>query len=326
MTRSFYAIVNPAAGDEKTRDTLRGDVRHHLGVEPTFTRGPGDAACLAEAAAGDGVERLVVVGGDGTVNEVVNGLRRSGVETLPELALCPAGTGNDFARGLGLPHELDAGLELARDGVARPMDLVRIDRGTPGSSGSSGDPGDAEKPRWMINVASGGFGREVADEVDKETKKSWGPLAYLKTACAMLNQTPNYRLRMAFDEEDEQTVEASAVLIINGRFVGGGQRLLEDAEPDDGQLHVMTVTANTFYERVAVASKFIVKQHLDSDSVDMRRVQRVALRCDPAMGFSIDGEPSGQTPITFTLEPAALDVVVPTKPDDRVDQTADNAS
>ena len=303
-------IVNPASGGGKG-DTDADDAAHPdlwrrwaadlPGVEVQVTEEAGDARRLAQGAAEQRIDRVLAVGGDGTLSEVINGLRRGGGDTAddrPILTLQPAGTGNDFARSLELPHDPAATWQRFLHGSVRAMDLIRVEVSHP-------------DPRWMINVASGGFGREVADAVDSDTKSRWGVMAYLRVAAAKMTDSPIFDATLRYDDApDAEHRQCSAILVCNGRFVGGGRQLLDDAAPDDRRFHVMTVTANTFYERLATGSQFLIHQHLGSDCIDVRETRKLQVICDQAMGFSVDGEPNAQTPLAFTLEPAALRMTV----------------
>ncbi len=316
MNRSDVIIVNPVSGGGKPGDQgfgpddwrRRADATGHAQVR--VTQEAGDARRFAAEAVQAGAGRVLAVGGDGTLSEVINGLRRGRdvdggdfekgftAEDRPILTLHPAGTGNDFARSLELPADPDATWRRFVEGPARAMDLVRVEDSTP-------------DPRWMINVASGGFGRQVADAVDHDTKSRWGVFAYLRVATSKMAESPVFEADMRFDDHDTARRQScSAILICNGRFVGGGRQMLDDAEPDDRRFHVMTVTANTFYERLATGTRYMMHQHLNSDCIEVRETRKLELTCDPAMGFSVDGEPNAETPLVFTLEPGALRVTV----------------
>jgi YegS/Rv2252/BmrU family lipid kinase len=302
MGRRFFVIVNPAAGQDLDRVRLEEQVSARLGTAATFTEAAGDARRLAQRAVDEGVESLLVVGGDGTLSEVINGLRccgEPGGVTLPTLTLLPAGTGNDFARSLDLSHEVDDALDRMLGGSTRAMDLLRVEAGQ-------------EKPRWMINVASGGFGREVADQTDEQVKQFWGAMAYVRVASGKLSDPTMYRSQMSFDGGEAVERNCLAVLVCNGRFVAGGRELLsaDEAEPDDRCFHVITVTAETFYERLAIATRFLLDQHLGHDCVEVREARSLRIEAEPEMGFSVDGEPCAVSPITFTLEPRALRMTV----------------
>jgi diacylglycerol kinase (ATP) len=260
-----------------------------------------------------------VVGGDGTLFEAVNGLRAvsdgADAEDRPVVTLLPAGTGNDFARSYNLTHDLDAALERVQRGRVENIDLIRIDPGDPAAASAppDHDAGCAGTSRWAVNVANGGFGRQVADEVTSEVKDTWGVFAYLKVASGKLVESPVFHAELTFDDQPPQPIECSALLVCNGRYVGGGRELLppEEADPGDRRLHVITITANTFYERLGTATRMLTQNLLEADDVQMREVSQVTVRSSPDMGFTLDGEPCCETPLTFTLEPAALRMTVP---------------
>ena len=321
MAQKSLIIMNPASGGGKdAADTDVQDWQRWADSVPDtqlrITQEAGDARRWAAEAVQSDIQRVLAIGGDGTLSEVIGGLRRGRdleqvgggdfepgftAQDRPVLTLQPAGTGNDFARSLELPHDVEATRQRFLHGRVSTMDLIRVEDSSPA-------------PRWMINVASGGFGRQVADAVDSDTKSRWGVFAYLRVAASKMRESPIYQASLRIDDAEQATThDCSAILICNGRFVGGGRELLgeDDAAPDDRQFHVAVVTANTFYERLTVGSQFAFHQHLDSEFVQVCAARRLELTCDPEMGFSVDGEPNAQTPLTFVLEPAALRMTVP---------------
>lgn len=172
-----FIILIPAAGSvtdvEQTLSTLKA--LHPVGL--TETRKAGDAEKLSRAAMRCGWHYIVIAGGDGTLNEVVNGVARA--NRAARIGVMPLGTGNDFARTLGLPVLIEENLEILGAGKTRAIDIVRVHR---------------RRVRYFVNVAAGGFSAIVRRQITPEIKKSWGPLAYIRGAAAALPKLHAYKI------------------------------------------------------------------------------------------------------------------------------------
>lgn len=297
-------IVNPGSGAVDEPALVTHTIRHHPGVgrleglEIRMTAEGGDAARFAREAVDDGFDRILVGGGDGTVGDVVNGVLGAGAEAgAVELGILPLGTGNDFARACELPLDLPEALEVALEGTPRPMDVVRV-RG----------PVD----RWFINASTGGFGGRVDRELTDEIKGAWGALAYARAAVSILAEPETYELVLELDEGEETLqCEALNLVVANGRSVGGGIRVAPDAHLDDGRVDVVVVRAESPARLAALGPPMVFGAHLDHELVIHRRARSVSVRSDPPMPFNCDGEPVGETPVSFEVAPGGLLLVTP---------------
>src|SRR5438477_3547572 len=223
MAKTFV-ILNPTAGSVKDVDTLVERIRSLPDAEVCITSRAGAAMQSAKTALRKGCEMVVAAGGDGTLNEVVNGLRDDASAIV--LGLIPLGTGNDFARTLGLPRDVDEAIALLRAGHTRSIDLVRV---------------TSDEIRYFVNVSAGGFSGLVDEKLTPEMKKTWGPLAYLRSAAAAWPELRAYRTTLAFDEDESLRLELYNVVVANGRYVGGGTLIAPEAEIDDGLLDVVLI-------------------------------------------------------------------------------------
>lgn len=292
---STRIVLNPAAGGGGELDRTVAMLLEHpalAGAEVRVTDEEHDARFLAREAARSGYRRVVAAGGDGTVNGVVNGLAEEGGG--PVLGVLPLGTGNDLARSLGIPRDLEDALEaLARAG-SRPMDLLRITRPV---------------ERWAANASAGGMSGEVDEALDPEVKEAWGPLAYIRSALEVVADPPVYRVALSGDGGEPWEGEAVNVLVANGRTVAGGIPAAPTALLDDGLLDVVVVKAATLGALAGFASLCILGKHLDHELVVHRRVTSLEVRSDPPMPFNVDGELVGETPLDVALHPRALQVL-----------------
>ncbi len=294
-------ISNPSAGGRSEAGTRRLE---RLAALPGFTvcetGGPGEARRLAGQAVAAGCRRLVVAGGDGTLNEVLNGLAPDFGRA--EVALLPAGTGNDLARTLGLPGDPDEAFEVLAAGRTRALDLVRL------------ECGDGES-RYFVNASAGGFSGEVDERLDAATKSAWGPLSYLRSALAALPALEPYDSSLVLDpgtpEEERLESELFNLVVANGRFVAGGVPVAPEAEVDDGLLDLVAIRAAPVARLALLAPKVAVGQHLDDELVVHRKVRALEVRSRPAMPFNADGETGIETPLRYRVLPGAIRFVVP---------------
>jgi diacylglycerol kinase (ATP) len=288
-------ICNPASGGwdygpEDLHDRL-GDLRPEIVV----TEGPGDAR---EAAREWEKGLLIVSGGDGTVNEAVNGLGKAGFPEDVTLALMPMGTGNDLAETLKVPANPDQSAEVVRRGAVRRLDVARI-RST----------GVGE--HFFINVATGGAGMEISEAAgDPELKRRWGRLAYLRASLDALGDHAAREVCITLDGE-ERRLRAVNVTVGNCRYAGGGWPAAPRANPEDGLLDLVVIEDGRLAEIMSLAPKALLRSdYLDEEGVFFARARSLRVEAEPGLGFTADGELIGEEPAEFTVLPRALKVVV----------------
>ena len=259
---------------------------------------PGQLTGLARDAVEAGATRLVVVGGDGSVNEVVNGIaEREGVE----LAVIPRGTGWDFARSLRIPRDLDAAVRTARDGDVRVLDLGRATfRSWAGE----------EQQMWFANVGSAGISGAIARRANESSKSLGGRLSYYWATLAVYVGWQIDSVRVSVDEERREG-RMIDVLVANGRYVAGGMMLCPDAEPDDDLFDVLLIGDVTRRDLLLVLPKTYRGKHLPHPRLELLRGRTVTIEADEPQPLELDGEQPGTTPVRFELVPQALRVRVP---------------
>ncbi len=272
------------------------------GVDLVDCQEPDDTIAAAADAGRAGEALVVAAGGDGTVHLVANGLMQAGTsaETRPALGVLPLGTGNDFARTLGL--DLDAppveALDAIRRGTPRPMDLIRVSH--PGQEGAT---------PYAVNVCAGGFSGAVDEVLTSEMKGTWGPLAYLVGAVKALPDLSEYDTRVGWDGGPRERIHAFNIVVANGRTAGGGKPVAPRANPEDGLLDVVVVRAGTGADVARLVARVLAGDYLADDHIVFNRVERLTVESTPGMWFNVDGELRTNDPITFEVVPSALRVV-----------------
>lgn len=288
-------IFNPTAG----RVARFPDLPERLEGLPESTvrttAGPADATRLARAALEAGAESIVVVGGDGTLHEAVNGL--AGSEGDIRVGVVPAGTGNDFSAALGIPRDPRAALDLVRRGPVRRVDLVRVRVGGTESR--------------AVNFALGGFGGDIARHVTPIRKRRWRRLVYLRGALASMRGLRPHVTALTVDGEDLPRSPHLAVLVANGPRLGAGVTVAPGASPVDGRMDVIAVRGRSVPAVAGVLARALVGRHLRSPRVSRRRARRLRIRARPSMPFNADGQALGTGDAELELLAGVLRVHAP---------------
>lgn len=252
------------------------------------TQAPGHGIALAAQAAQRGVQIVAAAGGDGTLNEVVNGL----VGTQARLGLLPFGTGNDCARHLGIGTDLKKGVQALSTGRPRPADLGRV------------------HDRWFINVAGCGFDAVVAARVNRGFRTLRGTAAYVAAVIHSLMTFPPARLRLTLDGEVHE-LRALMCSVANTSSYGGGMRIAPDARIDDGLFDVCVIKAAGRIEFLRAFPRVFRGTHTSHPKVLMFRASTVHVESDSPLPVLIDGDIFGTTPAEFTLAPHAIEIMTP---------------
>jgi len=263
-----------------------------------LSQGPGHLTELAALAAEEGARLLVAVGGDGTVNEIVNGI--AGIENV-ELAIVHRGTGGDFARTFEIPRKLEDALDTADSGKGRVIDLGRAT-----FHGWAG----REETTWFANVASAGMSGAVAKRVNETGKALGGKISYAWSTLAVFARWRNAQLTVRVDEQ-ERTGAMYDVVVANGRFFGGGMKICPEAEPADGLFDVLLIGDVTKLDLIRTLPKTYRGTHLPHPKAELLRGKKVAIDAPLPLPVELDGEQPGTTPASFEIVPSALRVRVP---------------
>ncbi len=284
--RRWPEIAHRAAGVGLAGDALLSERRGHLGE-------------LARTAAGRGAKLLVVVGGDGSVNEVVNGL--AGLTEPPAVALIPRGTGGDFVRTFGIPDDVVGAARVALDGETRLVDLGRVAYRT-----WDGGEGGA----LFANVASAGMSGAIAQRANDTSKALGAKASYLWATFAVFAGWSAVETRVTVDGES-RAGRMFDIVVANGRYFGGGMKMCPDATPTDGLFDVVTIGDVTKRDLVLTMPKIYRGTHLPHPKAEALRGRVVTVETEEPMPVELDGEQPGTTPARFEILPGALRLRVP---------------
>jgi diacylglycerol kinase (ATP) len=290
----IVAIVNPNSARGKAASTWK-KVRAFLpgNVEDVITRSRGHATELARAAIKAGTETIVAVGGDGTINEVVNGFFEHEREISHEvrLGIVPHGTGSDFARTLRLPVDPTEAARIIQTGEPNSVDLLKVVYTT-----HEGSPASC----YSINMASFGMGGLVA----ARAKRSY-LFATLQTALTYGGNS----IRLNMDDTTTVEGQVSAVAVGNGQYQGGGMRLCPIASINDGQFDVTVIRRLSLLELLKGIPALYNGEILKHPKVKAYRAKRIQATSIETVLIEIDGEPLGRLPVEVSIVPQAIRVL-----------------
>ena len=301
MNEKAVFLVNPAAGNGATGKRWP-ELAHRanmLGLtgETLFSERPGHLIELARGAVDGGATLVIAAGGDGTLNEVVNGIAGRDVE----LATIPLGTGMDFGRTYGIPKKFDDAVLLALDGATRTIDAGRVRYRT-------WDGEDAE--RWFANVGSVGMSGAVAQRANGMSKALGGKATFFYALTRVFLEWENTEVTVTLDD-GERRGRMHDVVVANGVWHGGGMKLAPDASPDDGLFDVVLIGDVGKVDFLTTAPKIYRGRHVAHAKVDVLRSKRVAVDSDERLPIEVEGEQVGTTPAVFEVVPGALRLRVP---------------
>ena len=295
-------ILNPSAhGDKAARllDGLHRLMGSRSDVEIRLTSMPGDAEKLAVEGVAGGFDAIIAAGGDGTINEVVNGIVTGahGIkgENGVTLGILPIGTMNVFAVELGIPlHSLEKAWEVILGGTTRLLDLPRCRSGT--------------ETRYFAQLAGIGLDAEVVNRTTKESKKVLGPLSYLLSLAQVACKKPP---RITLTGNDGLERSGSFVLLGNGRYYGGPFQLFRKGSQTDGLLDVLVFQNQSHWDLLRYMHAIMMGQHASLSDVEYFQSPALDFYSEERVPFELDGEVSGYLPLSVTLERAALQVFAP---------------
>ncbi|MGZ9586525.1 diacylglycerol kinase [Paenibacillus marinisediminis] len=293
MVKRARLIYNPTSGREEGKRRL-ADILQRLdvaGIETTThaTEGEGDATKCAMDAIDRGYDMIIAAGGDGTLNEVIQGMAVK--ENRPPLGIIPLGTTNDFARALGIPRDWEAACNIIIQQETRPVDVGRAN------------------DKYFINIAGGGSLTELTYEVPSRLKTMIGPLAYyMKGLEKMIFRLRPTELHLKIDGHGEFHEEFMLFLITNTNSVGGFEKLAPGASIDDGLFDVILLKKCNIAEFIRIVTMALRGEHVLDPYVVHVRSNCIEVTSPDHVQLNLDGEYGGTLPAVFDLLPSHLQI------------------
>ncbi|MGI9036626.1 MAG: diacylglycerol/lipid kinase family protein [Pyrinomonadaceae bacterium] len=308
-------IVNPKSAGGATRTSwaaAAADFRAHFGAfQVAFTKKQGDGIELAKRAARGGRKFIIACGGDGTINEVANGILQSGAEDA-ELGVLPSGTGGDFRRTLGIPTEVREAARILREGVTKQIDVGKV---------SLVNHADEPATRYFLNVSSFGLSAAINERVKTKEIFKWLPGNALrgkaKFAVSTLQEILDFEfvtVRVSLDGAAAKPLNTINFCVCNARYFGGGMKIAPDALIDDALFDVVNIGDIKTAKIILNVYKLYRGSHLELTEVKAALASRVevsAARENQTIFLETDGELPGKLPAVYEIAPRVLKVRVP---------------
>ncbi len=302
------AIVNPVSARGRTGkewSAIQVILESELGrIETFITETHLHATELTRHALKSGAETIIAVGGDGTLNEVVNGFfeHSKPFNRLAKLAVIARGTGADFARSCAFPTTIHEIAQAIKKSSSQPCDVIRMIL-----EPVSGAP----RERYFINIADVGIGGLVVDIVNKSMKFLGGTISFFLAGLrATLVQYKNAPLRIELDDEIiSENTPHYFVAIANGNYFGGGMHIAPDAKVNDGVFDVVLVGDLTLVEKIKFATKLYRGKVGQLDKIRLFRGTRLKVTSDDGVFIEADGELVGKTDALFEIMPSCINLV-----------------
>ncbi len=306
-------IVNPksAGGDTELNWTASAsDLRTHFGAfQVVFTKKQGDGISLAKRAVESGTKFVIACGGDGTINEVANGILQSGKDT--EFGVLPSGTGSDFRRTLGMPANVRSAAKSLRTGETRLIDVGKV---------TFYNHQNEQVSRYFLNVSCFGLSASIIENVKSNTKLNWLPTNLLRGKFSFALSTLQEVLgrdvitvRVKLDDTEEKSLNTLNFHVCNARFFGGGMKIAPNACLNDGFLDVVNIGYIKIPKILLNGYRLYTGSHIHLDEITSTLIRKIEVKPTnyEDIRLEIDGELLGTLPAIFEVVPNALKIRVP---------------
>ena len=307
-------IVNPksAAGSTQSRwANNASDLRAHFGAfSVAFTKKQGDGIELAKRGIASGRKFIIACGGDGTINEVANGILETGEDV--ELGIFPSGTGGDFRRTLGMPSTAREVAKALREGVTKMIDVGKV---------TFLNHTDEQVSRYFLNVSSFGLSASINERVKSTNLFKWlpgntlsGKSNFAFSTLQEVLETEFITVRVKIDDNDEKTLNTINFCVANARFFGGGMKIAPDAKINDGFFDVINIGDIKTAKIILNVYKLYNGSHLSLKEVKSTLAKKIEVKSvdkNQTIFIETDGELPGKLPAVYEIVPNALKIRVP---------------
>ena len=307
MKKDIGFIINPTAANGKG-GKIWPDLKQELikrfgsSFKWKITEYSEHAVELTRRLIHEDVKSIIAIGGDGTLNEVVNGFFHQGklINSSVSLGTLSIGTGADFIRTSGWPKELPLALDRIELGKTRKIDIGKV---------QCKDQEGNSVVRHFINIADFGFGAEVVRKVNSSTKYFGGKITYLAGILSTLITYKNKKISYKLDDGDWSTDKMNILIAGNGGYFGGGMNPAPMAELDDGQLDIIVIGDTNFFEVLKNLSSLRKGTHLDHPKINAYIAKKIQVKSDESVFVDLDGELAGQLPAIVEIIPKVINIL-----------------
>ena len=301
--KKIHIVFNPASAGGKTgrkREKILSELKYHLGSAFSFseTTEPADAAIITRKVIKNGCDTVIAVGGDGTVNQVLNGFYNYGICINPDvkLGVISFGTGQGFAQSLGLPNDLSSQIKLIKDDRIKQVDIGKIIFE------------NSYIPKYFLNEIQFGIGGKLSKTISPQTKRILGKFAFGFEAVKKLFNYQSNELQMIINEKTI-TEKIIGVVVANGAYTGGGMRLTPNALLNDGLLDVLIIKDMSLKNRLVSFSKIYSARHLEQEAFQLIKSKKIEFIYTNGLAVESDGEIIYDKCVCVEVLPSALNVI-----------------
>jgi diacylglycerol kinase (ATP) len=291
-------LWNPKAGPQERNAAALAQIQSEHGeqVQVYVTESEDHSAQLTRELCDVGAQRIAAAGGDGVINVVADAIIRSERKDVT-LVVLPSGTGNDYARSLGLPLSPVEVLPAAISSSPALLDVFEL-RGEPGLH------------RFGINMLAGGNTGEYTRQLTDEMKQQWGAFCFLRGAIEVLQNLEVFPVEVQFDDDPPLALQVLNLFVANGRCAGAGLPVAPEAQLDDGWLNAVVVLDGTAVQLADLALTYVVGNPREHELIIARRVRRLSVRSPKPLAWAVDGQEFSASQLTATMHHRRLPVVL----------------
>ncbi len=297
-------IVNPAAGANSTHrkwPSIRGLIKATgVSFDYQFTEGKGHGIELAKEAAGDGYRYLVAVGGDGTIHEVANGILQTANFRSTALGIICTGTGSDLSRSVGISHDYSQACSTLTSPRRLAIDIGIVKYHKKGQL----------QQRYFVNSAGIGFDATVAAATEQLPKFFGGTVPYVTGLVRSFLGYRNKNIVFKIGNKAPEKTKALSVVVANGKYFGGGMQIAPEASLDDNLFDIIIVGDFGKIELLRIFNRVYKGTHLTYPKVRLEKDTLITIESPQKFLLHADGEVLGEGPVSFSLVPKALNLVV----------------
>lgn len=300
----YFFVVNPNSRNRQTKkiwpDIEKLLKENQINFEYQFTKAPLDAIEIAKNAALSNFDIIVSVGGDGTNNEVLNGIMMSNSNKLPALGFIPQGTGGDFRRTAQLSSDINQAIKILQDARRRRIDIGKI---------SFIGHNQQKTERYFLNICSFGISGLVDYYVNHTTKFFGGKISFMLGTIRGIFNYKNIPANIIVDGKSLGEINITLVAVANGKYFGGSMMVAPEAELDDGLFDIIIMKDISKMRFIIDGQKIYKGRHIIPPNVFAMKGKEVIVEKD-GLYIDLDGEDAGKTPAKFSIIPKAIDIIV----------------
>ncbi len=299
-------IINPKSSNGATGkniDYIKNIIQKLDNPEIIITKSKNEATDITQKAILNGTEKIIAVGGDGTINEIINGffLEEKIINPNVIFGILPCGTGSDFVRTLHLPKNNNKVIEKILENKTKLIDVGKA---------NYSDLNHQAKTRFFINASNIGIGGEVVDRVNQTSKIFGGFASFLAGTILSVMDYKNKKVSITFDHEQKIEFTTINIVVANGQFCGGGMKFLPDSSLDDGLFDILLIGDLSKADFFRLIPKVYSGLHLRDPKINVKKAKNVLIESEYKLKLDFDGEWDGYTSASYDVVRNTIRIII----------------